>query len=114
LPPAESIDPKGNWILCHAVCRWCGRPSWDHFPEGVVAGRYRCAYCGRTQAEPDDERRCVACGKPGSALQRVFPTDSASHGRKDGFPGWLCAEHQLLGDEVLYRHIEEDARVVLA
>src|SRR5438270_13611267 len=59
LPPAESIDPKGNWILCHAICRWCGRPSWDHFPEGVVAGRYRCAYCGRTQVEPDDERGCV-------------------------------------------------------
>jgi len=45
----EQIDAQGRWILSHAVCRHCGRPSWDHYPEGVVADRYRCAYCGLPQ-----------------------------------------------------------------
>jgi len=47
----EVIDARGRWILTHAICRHCGRPSWDHYPEGVVADRYRCAYCGRSQLE---------------------------------------------------------------
>lgn len=48
----EVIDAMGRWILSHAICTWCGRPSWDHFPEGVVSDRYRCGYCGRRQNEP--------------------------------------------------------------
>jgi tRNA-binding EMAP/Myf-like protein len=47
----EVIDAQGRWILSHAICRYCDRPSWDHFPEGVVADRYRCGYCGRVQSE---------------------------------------------------------------
>ena len=48
----EVIDAAGRWILSHAICKWCDRPSWDHFPEGVVRDRYRCGFCGRKQDEP--------------------------------------------------------------
>jgi hypothetical protein len=48
---SEVIDAAGRWILSHAICRHCGRPSWDHFPEGVVCDRYRCGHCGRKQNE---------------------------------------------------------------
>lgn len=71
----EVIDAMGRWILSHATCRFCGRPSWDHFPEGVVADRYRCAYCGRTQSEEQapeyvthenllKQLPCLICGVP--------------------------------------------------
>lgn len=46
-----SVDERGRVIFEHATCRHCGRPSWDHFPDGVVADGYRCAYCGRKQSE---------------------------------------------------------------
>lgn len=68
----EVIDAQGRWILSHAVCKHCGRPSWDHFPEGVVGDRYRCAYCGRAQLEPEqltteqllERMPCMVCGRP--------------------------------------------------
>lgn len=52
----EVIDAMGRWIFSHALCIWCGRPSWDQYPEGVVADRYRCPYCHRKQNEIDDAR----------------------------------------------------------
>jgi len=58
----EIIDAAGNWILSHAVCVHCGRPSWDHFAHGVVVTRYRCAYCGHAQNErvEEDAREATA------------------------------------------------------
>ena len=58
----EIIDAKGNWILSHNLCVHCGRPSWDHFPDGVVATQYRCGYCGHAQNEPieEDRREAIA------------------------------------------------------
>jgi hypothetical protein len=49
---SETIDATGRVILSHAICVHCGRPSWDHYPEGVVEAGYRCAFCGQSQADP--------------------------------------------------------------
>jgi len=49
------VDEQGRWNLVDEDCRFCGRPSKEMHPAGVVSGRWLCS-CGRKQDEADDQR----------------------------------------------------------
>jgi len=42
----DVVDAEGRWILTNELCEGCGSPSWDDYPNGVVANRWTCQRCG--------------------------------------------------------------------
>jgi ribosomal protein S27AE len=45
------VDSTGRIVLTEELCRHCGAPSREMHPAGVVAGKWHCTRCDKTQAE---------------------------------------------------------------